>query len=257
MLLQKKGFPEESELVLCTVTNVQGHSVFVKIEDYGVSGMIHISEVAPGRIRNIRDFVKEGKTIVCKVLRINKDRGHIDLSLRRVTESQRRSKIADIKQQQKATKIVEHAAKKLKIEPDIAYKEVSEKLLTEYDSVFIGFMDIVENNISLEKLGVNKALAEEVEKVVKQRLKPETVEVRGTLSLSSTASDGVEKVKAALKEAKSEPINMKYLGAGRFLLGTTASDYKSAEETLRKASDKAIAAIKKVGGIGDYKRKGE
>ncbi|TAL53018.1 MAG: S1 RNA-binding domain-containing protein, partial [Nanoarchaeota archaeon] len=97
MLLQKKGFPPESELVLCTVTNVQGHSVFVKIEDYGISGMIHISEVAPGRIRNIRDYVKEGKLIVCKVLRVNKERGHVDLSLRRVTESQKRAKIADRK----------------------------------------------------------------------------------------------------------------------------------------------------------------
>jgi len=257
MLLQKKGFPEESELVLCTVTNVQGHSVFVRIEDYGTSGMIHISEVAPGRIRNIRDYVKEGKTVVCKVLRINKDRGHVDLSLRRVTESQRRSKIADIKQQQKAKKIVEHAAKKLNIEPDTAYKEVSDKLLKEYDSVFIGFMDVVENNASLEKLGVSKALASEVEKVVKQRLKPETVSVRGTLMLSSTAPDGVEKVRAALKEAKKDNVEMKYLGAGRFLLGTKASDYKSAEEILKKASERAITAIKKSGGLGDYKRKGE
>src|SRR3989338_2225677 len=179
MLLQKKGFPEESELVLCTITNVQGHSVFARIEDYGTSGMIHISEVAPGR----------------------------------------RRKIADIKQQQKAKKIVEYAAKKLDIEPDNAYKEVSDKLLKEYDSVFIGFMDVVENDASLEKLGVSKALAIEVEKVVRQRLKPETVEVRGTLMLSSTAPDGVEKVRAALKEAKIENIEMKYLGAGRFLLG--------------------------------------
>ena len=61
MLLKKQGFPEESELVLCTVTSVQYHSVFVDIDEYGKSGLIHISEVSPGRIRNIRDFVKEGK----------------------------------------------------------------------------------------------------------------------------------------------------------------------------------------------------
>lgn len=257
MLLQKKGFPPESELVLCTVTNVQGHSVFVKIEDYGISGMIHISEVAPGRIRNIRDYVKEGKLIVCKVLRVNKERGHVDLSLRRVTESQKRAKIADIKQQQKATKIVENAAKKLGLDPEKSYKEISDKLLKEYDSVFIAFMDIVDNNLSLETLGVTKALALEVEKVVKQRLKPETVEVRGTLMLSSTAPDGVEKVKSALKEAKTDEVEMKYLGAGRFLIGTKAPDYKTAEETLRKASGRAIEKIKKAGGIGEYKRRGE
>ena len=85
MLQKKKGFPESDELVFCTVTSVQSHSVFVKLEEYGVGGMIHISEVAPGRIRNIRDFVVENKPVVCKVTSINQERGHIDLSLRRVT----------------------------------------------------------------------------------------------------------------------------------------------------------------------------
>ena len=175
MLVQKKGFPEESELVLCLVTNVQSHSVFVKIEDYGTSGMIHISEVAPGRIRNIRDYVKEGKMVVCKVLRINKERGHIDLSLRRVTEGQRRNKINDIKQQQKAEKIIEFVAKKLKQDPGVVYTQVYEKLFENYDSVFMGFMDVVESNVSLSKLGLKADLAAELESVIKQRLKPETI----------------------------------------------------------------------------------
>src|SRR3989338_5359313 len=81
MLLKKEGFPEEDELVMCTVTQVQFHSVFVILDEYDKGGMIHISEVSPGRIRNIRDFVREGKKVVCKVLRVNKEKGHIDLSL--------------------------------------------------------------------------------------------------------------------------------------------------------------------------------
>ena len=67
MLYKKQGFPEEGELVFCTVSNVQHHSVFCQLEGYGKTGMIHISEVSPGRIRNIRDFVSEGKKIVCKI----------------------------------------------------------------------------------------------------------------------------------------------------------------------------------------------
>ncbi len=257
MLQQKQGFPAESDLVLCTITNVQGHSVFARIEDYGISGMIHISEVAPGRIRNIREYVKEGKLVVCKVLRVSRERGHVDLSLRRVTESQRRGKIADIKQQQKAQKIVEFVAKKLKIDPEVAFQEVSDKLLKEYDSVFAGFIDVVESGASLSKLGVSSALAVDLEKLIKQRLKPETVDIRGTLTLLSTAPDGVNRLKAALAEAKKENVSIKYLGAGHFLLSTTAPNYKSGEEVLRKSGELAIASIKKAGGSGEYKRKGE
>ena len=107
MLLKKQGFPEESELDLCTVTSVQYHSVFVDIDEYGKSGLIHISEVSPGRIRNIRDFVREGKKVVCKVLRINEEKGYIDLSLRRVNESEKRRKINEIKKEQTAEKVIE------------------------------------------------------------------------------------------------------------------------------------------------------
>ena len=66
MLLKKEGFPEEEELVLCTVLSVYHHSVFVKLDEYDKKGLIHISEVSPGRIRNIRDYVVEGKKLYVK-----------------------------------------------------------------------------------------------------------------------------------------------------------------------------------------------
>ena len=102
MLYHKDGFPEENEAVMCTVTSVQYNSVFCTLDEYGKSGMIHISEVAPGRIRNIRDYVIEGKKVVCKVLRTDLERGHIDLSLRRVSEGQRRNLNMLLKQEQQA-----------------------------------------------------------------------------------------------------------------------------------------------------------
>ncbi|MEK6932440.1 MAG: S1 RNA-binding domain-containing protein, partial [Nanoarchaeota archaeon] len=72
MFYKKKGLPEIGEIVICTVRRVLPDSIFVDLDEYGKEAMIHISEVAPGRIRNIRDFVKEDKKVVCKVLNINK-----------------------------------------------------------------------------------------------------------------------------------------------------------------------------------------
>ncbi len=43
MLYRREGLPEEDELVLCTVTAVQHHSVFAKLDEYAKTGMIHIS----------------------------------------------------------------------------------------------------------------------------------------------------------------------------------------------------------------------
>jgi len=49
MLLKKQGFPEESEIVLCTVTSVRYNSVFVNLNEYDNSGIKQISEISPGR----------------------------------------------------------------------------------------------------------------------------------------------------------------------------------------------------------------
>ena len=71
MFYKKKGFPEEGELLLCTVKKILYHSVFVDLDEYeNKEGMIHISEVSPGRIRTLSDFVREGKKIICKVMNI-------------------------------------------------------------------------------------------------------------------------------------------------------------------------------------------
>ncbi len=252
MLLKKKGFPEISELVMCTVTSVQHHSVFCKLDEYDFTGMIHISEVSPGRIRNIRDFVKEGKVIVCKVLSVNREKGHIDLSLRRVTDSQQRGKINELKQQQKAEKIVEFVAQKLKIKPEEAFNSISSNILKHYASLFACFNDVVEGKVNLEKFGIPKNIAEELDSVIKQRLKPAEVEIKGVLHIRSYASDGVEVVKASLKKAVAEGVELKYIGAGKYSIVVKAPDYKKAEAKIASSAKAAIAHIISKQGIGEF-----
>ena len=67
---------EVGDIVLCTVERIEKTIVFVKIEGVGrdLHGSIIMSEVAPGRIRNIRNYVVPKKKIVCKVLRVSGER---------------------------------------------------------------------------------------------------------------------------------------------------------------------------------------
>jgi translation initiation factor 2 alpha subunit (eIF-2alpha) len=54
---------EVGDVVLCTVDRTAGTVVFVKIDGYG-EGSIITSEIAPGRIRNLREYVVPKKKIV-------------------------------------------------------------------------------------------------------------------------------------------------------------------------------------------------
>jgi translation initiation factor 2 subunit 1 len=245
MLLKKQGLPEEGELVLCTVTNVQNHCVFARLDEYGYSGMVHISEIAPGRIRNIRDFVKEGKIIVCKILRVNRERGQIDLSLRRVSENQHKVKVNEVKQEQRAEKIIETAAKELKANLMDVYSEISKAIFEKYPTLFTCFTDIVKGECSLEALGVQKKTATVLTQAILQRLKPQQVVTQRDIKLQSYAADGVETVKAALKKALEAGAEVKYIAAGNYRLIVKAPDYKAAEKILEKAAADVINVMGK------------
>jgi translation initiation factor 2 subunit 1 len=252
MLFQKKGFPEEGELVLCTTTNVQPNSVFVKLDEYGSSGMIHISEISPGRIRNIRDFVKEGKKVVCVVLKIHPERGHIDLSLRRVNETQRKKKVEHIKQIQKAEKIVEFVANNNKVSTEVLFNEIIEKIKADYNDLVVCFNDVVNSDLKFSKYNIS--YSDELEEVIKQRIKPPEVLIEAVFSIEIHSNNGIEIIKEAFSKLIPSELNANYLGGGRYQVSVKAPTYKEAEELLDPAKDALIKFLEEKGAKVEYKR---
>lgn len=257
MFYRRTGFPEEGELVLCTVTKVQSNSVFVRLDEYEKSGMIHISEISAGRIRNIRDFVKEDKVIVCVILRVNKERGYIDLSLRRVNEGQRRNKIEEIKQEQKAEKIIEVVAGELKKKTEDAYHDIYMPISKYYSNLHQCFQDVVKGEVGLEELGIPFNYIKPLQEAVQQRMKPKELYVGGKLSLYSYASQGVEIVKNALLAGVRHGLGrlqIRYLGGGIYDIIIKGEEYKDAEHLLNKVINAIKSAIPKGKAIMTFTR---
>ena len=234
MLYRREGYPAEDELVLCTVTKVLGHAIFVNLDEYDKGGLVHISEVAPGRIRNIREYVEMGKKIVCKVLRINAERGHIDLSLRRVSDKEKKKKLEAIKQEQKAEKVIEMAAKQLDMKTNEAYELVTSKVFERYPFVHNFFKDLAEGNVEAKEL-IIEPLAGALQKIVVERFKPAKVSIKGTFTVKSFEPNGVEVVKATFTHAqKGNAVVIVYIGGGKYKATVEAENYKDAEQTLEK-----------------------
>ena len=255
MFYKKKGFPEVNNVLMCTVKKISHHSVFVNLDEYGKEGMVHISEISPGRIRNIRDYVVEGKKIVCKVLRINRDRGYIDLSLRRVNLSQKKKKISEYKQEQKAEKLLENVGKKFKLDLSKMYNEVGNTLLEKYDSLTEAFQNIVGSNLKLNQLGIKENIAKEVEALVKEKMKPSTVFIRGIFKISTRESKGVDIIKKVLNNLVSKGVNVTYLSAPKYKLDLEDKDYKKAEKKLKEAIDSSLDIAKKLKADAEFSRK--
>lgn len=239
MFYKKKGYPEVDEIVLCKVTKIFPNSVFVELLEHGEQGLVHISEIAPGRIRNLRDYVTEDKQIVCKVLRVDRAKGHIDLSLRRVSSHQRQAKLDEIKQESTAETLIQNLSKKLQRPADELYRKISEKVFNEYSHLYLCFKEVAAGEADLEKLGIEKKLAEELAAAIVERFKPAKVTLKGEIKIQSYAPDGVERIKSLLMEIEkiSATIRVFYLGGGRFKLVIEDIDYKPAEQTMRKVQE--------------------
>jgi len=249
MFYKKKGKPTTGELVLCTVKKISLHSVFVSLDEYlNVEGMIHISEIAPGRIRNLRDYVKEGKRIVCKVLYINPATGNIDLSLRRVGTSFMVQKINEEKQEEKSEKLLESVGTELKLSLAEMYKQVGEMAIMNYGSLHNFFQEIVASGKEIiDELKIPGNLSKRLYEVVKEKIKPVEFTAEGTLKLVSYDSNGVDIVKEALKTIDNAGGKVTYLGAPKYKVEFTSFDKKEASKKLSSSTEKAIAIVSKTG----------
>jgi translation initiation factor 2 subunit 1 len=247
VLLRREGWPEEDELVVCTVTGIQPHCVFARLDEYDKTGLIHISEISPGRVRNIREYVGENEKIVCKILRIDKEKGHIDLSLRRVNEGQKRAKLNTMKQETLAEKIVEHIAHKRKLKVEDLYNQVTDSVFKKYPMLFDCFREVADDKVKLADLGVEQSIADELTSQIKDRLVAEQVSLKGTVTIHTTAPNGVELIKEALTAAQKldKTLQIRYLGNGMYMMAVTGPDFKSVEKILRNAADSVLEFAKK------------
>ncbi len=255
--MEREGWPEPGSLVVCTVTQVVDFGAFVSLDEYGgKQGLIHISEVASGWIKYIRDHVREGQKIVCKVLNVDTSRHHIDLSLKDVNEHQRREKIQEWKADQKAWKWLEMAYQ----ERPEDVKRVADALMAAYDNLYLALEDAaISGATALRDAGLPEEDLNILENLARENVKIPTVEISGYVDISSPAPDGVEVIKKALKQSKrikdkEAVLDITYIGAPRYRIHVTAPDYKHAESVLKKSAQAVVKYIEQHGGEGTFHR---
>ncbi len=258
--MQRKGWPETGEFVVCTVKKVADFGAFVELDEYGKEGLIHISEVASGWVKYIRDHVREEQKIICKVLNVDPSKHHIDLSLKDVNEHQKREKIQEWKNEQKAGKWLEYIASQTGTKKE-EMEKLADLLYEKLGSVYTAFKLAREKGAdSLLELGVSREYAEMITRVAHENIKPPQVEISGYVKLTCPLPNGIEVIKKALEKGLAgdeEGVNVEisYVGAPKYRIKVTAPDYKKAENVLKTRAQEIIKFITKNKGTGEFHRK--
>ena len=85
MATETQELPEIGEIVIATITKISDHGAYVTLDEYDkIQGFLHVSEIAPGWVRKVTKYVKEGEKKVLLVKKIGKNRTEIDLSLKQI-----------------------------------------------------------------------------------------------------------------------------------------------------------------------------
>jgi translation initiation factor 2 subunit 1 len=258
--MMEKEYPEEGELVVGTVVKVRNFGAFVSLDEYPHrEGFIHIAEIATGWVKRIRNHIKEKQKVVCKVMNVDKAKDHIDLSLKRVNEHQRREKIQEWKNRQKARKLLEMVAQNIGKTVAQCYEEFGNNLIKHYGSLYAAFEEVAYNAETLKNDGFSGDWLEAFTTVAKDNITMPFVQVKGFLQVNSWLPDGVKHIRDALLKAEQSEyedvkIKVKYVGAPNYSIMVEAPDYKIAEDMMKKAVKRVCDHIQHYNGQCEFGR---
>lgn len=221
--------PDEDELVIAVIKKIMPYGAFCILPEYGdLEAFLHVSEVAPRWIKNIHEFISEGQRHVVKVHHVDREKKQVDISIKRVSEEEKKRKLELLQNEKKGAKLLELAMEGLK---GITIAEARAEIEKEFDDVYSCFRDAsLKGEASLKKLELPKPLKAKILEIAVRSIKKPTVEVDAIVTLSCYSADGVKSIREAL--AVGEGVEVQYLGAPRYKLSLTAPDYKAGEKKL-------------------------
>ncbi|MCP4760381.1 MAG: S1 RNA-binding domain-containing protein [archaeon] len=272
MVRKRAPFPVAGELVVGQAETIERMYVYVRLEDYqGINsdgkravGMIHISELANRWIRNVSNYIKLNQRVVLKVLRINEDKGHIDLSLRRVNSEQKISRMNEWKYEVKAENLLRIFSEKIGMDLDEAFEKAGYPLSDEFGELHDAFDDIKENGISvldsIPELDLTEEQKKDLYELIDENTQLHQIEIEGVFEIVLYEGNGIEIIKDAIKAAKSikhdqyVSFDFHYVGAPTYNFKLSARDYPEAEKLLKKVITTIEKKVKPYNGYIDFLR---
>eukprot|EP00245_Coleochaete_scutata_P013848 TRINITY_DN5742_c0_g2_i1.p1 TRINITY_DN5742_c0_g2~~TRINITY_DN5742_c0_g2_i1.p1 ORF type:complete len:341 (-),score=93.97 TRINITY_DN5742_c0_g2_i1:603-1625(-) len=264
-------YPEVDDVVMVTVKNIAEMGAYVSLLEYNsIEGMILLSELSRRRIRSIASLIKVGRQEPVMVLRVDKEKGYIDLSKRRVSEED----IAACEERYNKSKMVHsimrHVAEMMVTDLEDLYLHVGWPLYKKYGHAFEAFKLIVTDpdkildslTREVKETGADgkevtktvPAMSDEVKdcliKNIRRRMTPQPLKIRADVEIRCFQYDGVIHIKDAMKKAELAstadcPIKIKLVAPPLYVLTTQTLDKDQGIKALEAAIKMAAESVEK------------
>lgn len=256
MVRNKTPFPNEGDFIIGRAVNIQDQYIYVDLTDYKglpseefAQGMIHISEISSRWIKNIRNFVRIGQIIVCRVLKVDPSKGHIDLSLRRVNSAQKKKVAKERKYAVKFDNLLQFLTETegVNMTLDEAWDQIGWPLLENYKFYQETIESLKENGIEIinQITDVPEDIKRIFLQIVNEHVEITTVKITGKIKLINRQGDGIDRIKDTMINIKkivenpkeTRKLEITYLGAPNYRMEVTSKDYLDAEGIISDVID--------------------
>lgn len=238
----EEKYPEIDSFVMVNVKQIADMGAYVKLLEYdNIDGMILLSELSRRRIRSIQKLIRVGRNEVVVVLRVDKEKGYIDLSKRRVSPED----IVKCEERYNKSKMVHsimrHVAEKTQTPIETLYESIAWPLNKKYGHSIDAFkLSITNPDVWSDITFPSEAVADELKSYIGKRLTPQPTKVRADIEVTCFEYDGIDAVKAALRTAEARntednQVKVRLVSPPLYVLTSTCLDKNVGIQRLEEA----------------------
>ncbi|KAJ4390603.1 hypothetical protein N0V93_004199 [Gnomoniopsis smithogilvyi] len=251
----EEKYPEVDSFVMVNVKQIADMGAYVKLLEYdNIDGMILLSELSRRRIRSIQKLIRVGRNEVVVVLRVDKEKGYIDLSKRRVS----REDIIKCDERYNKSKVVHsimrHVAEKTQTPLEELYESITWPLNRKYGHAIDAFkLSITNPEVWKDIKFPTDATEEELKSYISKRLTPQPIKLRADIEVTCFSYEGIDAIKTALRCAEANntdenQIKVKLVSPPLYVLTSQCLDKTSGIARLEQAISEVKASIEGANG---------
>lgn len=255
-------FPELEDTVMVKVRSIADMGAYVSLLEYNnIEGMILLSELSRRRIRSINKLLKVGKTEPVVVIRVDREKGYIDLSKRRVNAEDVERSTEKFSKAKAVNSILRHVAELLEYESSEQLEELYKKTAWRYEektkkhaSSYEFFKQACITPSVLDECELDDHTKEVLLENIKRKLTLQAVKIRSDIEVACYEYEGIDAVKDALRQGLSIstpdiPIRINLIAPPVYVMTTQTPERTAGLEALQGAIEKIETTIKNYGGI--------
>jgi len=199
--MYEKRYPEVDELVMVNVKSIAEMGAYVSLLEYNnIEGMILLSELSRRRIRSISKLIRVGRHEAPPPLLVDKEKGYIDLSKRRVSIEEVQKCEERYNKSKAVHSIMRHVAETCEKNLEDLYEQFGWSLYTRFKHAYEAFkLAVTDPDEAFKDLALDPKIKESLIKNIKRRLTPQPIKIRADIEVTCFQYEGIDAIKTALK----------------------------------------------------------